>query len=133
MTHLLLVTRTAHPGFLVAAREAKLSVIALVDGAGAHNRKHGEALLRSVFATRNIKAAREAAGVATGAKRLRDFAYIVGPSLLPSSPPSLSLSLSISLLSWSAFFFFRAVVLFRHRNTNRPCQPPVFGSLSPSP
>ena len=83
MTHLLLMTRTAHPGFLVAAREAKLSVITLVEGAGAHNRKHGDALLRSIITARNIKAAREASGVqATGAKRFRDIAFIV-----VSAPP----------------------------------------------
>ena len=82
MTPFLLMTRTA-PGFLVAAKEAKLCIIALVEGAEAHNKKHGDALLRSIIATRNIKAAREASGVhATGAKRFRDIAFIV-----VSAPP----------------------------------------------
>jgi len=57
-THLVLVTRSAHPGLLVAARLAGLKVIALILGCSEHSRAHGKKLLRAMLAAEKLPIAR---------------------------------------------------------------------------
>lgn len=47
--HLIVITRTAHPAILVAGRQQKLSVHALVSGCGAHQVAHGQKLLKTML------------------------------------------------------------------------------------
>lgn len=68
-THLLYLSRTAHPSYIIAAREFGLKVIALVEGANEHSQRHGDALLRSLLTHRKLKEASLA--LPAGQKRSR--------------------------------------------------------------
>ena len=71
-THLLLLTRTAHPGVMVAARESNLKVIALVQGVRHHSYEHGKALLNDLLCASKLPMARSlVASLSTGVKRMR--------------------------------------------------------------
>jgi hypothetical protein len=79
-THLLLLTRTAHPGLIVAAREANLKVIVLMSGVNQHSRMHGQQLMKQIFMIRKYSVAKAAVPKAAGGqKRLRqsDLQFIV--------------------------------------------------------
>ena len=69
MTHLLVLTRTAHPALLAAGRECGLEVIALVEGANPHARSHGEELLKKLTTMRKMPAAKAQTG-SQGTKRV---------------------------------------------------------------
>ncbi len=70
-THLLIVTRTAHPGLCLAGRQAGLKVIAYLDGVSQHCAAHGNQLLKSLLTASKMKAARAALPAAVrGAKRV---------------------------------------------------------------
>ena len=59
-THVLILTRSAHPGPIFAARQLGLSPIVLVQGATDHSRKHGEQILRAMFVHHVLPKARKA-------------------------------------------------------------------------
>ncbi len=59
LSHVILATRTAHPNLLVAARNAKMDVIACVT-ASDHSFKHGEELLEKLLVMQQMPAARQA-------------------------------------------------------------------------
>ena len=69
-THLLLLTRTAHPGSIIAGRECGLKVIALQQGVSSHSAAHGAALLQAVMTSRKMTAARAVVGNTSGQKRV---------------------------------------------------------------
>ncbi len=58
MTHLLVLTRSAHPGLLIAGRAQHLQVVALIEGARPHSLGHGEELLHKLETMNHMKAAR---------------------------------------------------------------------------
>ena len=70
MTHVLSMTRTAHPGLYVAARALKLEVLACVQGQSEHSMRHGDALLAKLLALQKLPDAKSALGEGAG-KRLR--------------------------------------------------------------
>lgn len=87
-THLLILSRTAHPGLVLAGRAAGLKVIALADGVSKHSLAHGQALLKSLLTAEKMAAARELLGTpATGQKRLRgsdlQFQVLAAPEEQP--------------------------------------------------
>ena len=57
-THLIVFTRTAHPGVLIAGRELGLKFQALSEGVNTHSANHGEALLKIIPAPRKRTDAR---------------------------------------------------------------------------
>ena len=78
-SHLLLLTRTGHPGLIVAAREASLKVIALQSGVSPHSAAHGLQLLKQIFTTRKMGIARKLVQplpVAGQKRPLDDMQYI---------------------------------------------------------
>lgn len=78
-SHLLLLTRTGHPGLIVAAREANLKVIALQSGVSPHSAAHGLQLLKQIFTTRKMGIARKLVQplpVAGQKRPLDDMQYI---------------------------------------------------------
>ena len=70
-THMVVLTRTAHPGLIVAARECKLETLVLVEGANEHCLAHGRDLLRNLLCGRHYKAAKDQVGSTVGVKRVR--------------------------------------------------------------
>ena len=56
-THSVCITRTAHPGLCLAARQAGLKVIAYLDGVSAHCAGHGLTLLKKLLTASKMKAA----------------------------------------------------------------------------
>ena len=78
-THMLLLTRSAHPGMVIAARDAGLKVIALLEGVSKHSAAHGAALLKSLLIARKMSAAKAIVGATVGEKRLRnsEFQFVV--------------------------------------------------------
>ncbi len=84
-THLLLLSRTAHPGLIVAAREANLKVIGWRAGVSAHSASHGEALLKKLLTQRKLKDAKRLLAETAAPKRLRaaDFQFIVAAAPPP--------------------------------------------------
>jgi hypothetical protein len=81
MTHLIVATRTAHPGLLVAGRQARLEVIAYIEGQKEHAVQHGEALLFSRLVAGLMPTAAEAVGD-QGNKRVRQHTlkFIIVPA-----------------------------------------------------
>ena len=59
-THLIVLTRTGHPGLLVAGRGFGLKVIAFVDGVSKHSLGHGSLLLKKLLMSSKMAAARAA-------------------------------------------------------------------------
>ena len=57
-THLIVYSRTAHPGIVVAGRECGLKVMVLLRGCHQHSVAHGQALLKSLLAQRKLTAAK---------------------------------------------------------------------------
>lgn len=70
-THLLLLTRTAHPGVIIAARQAHLKVIGLRLGVSPHAVAHGQLLMKKMFAHNKLKEARALLAQSAALKRLR--------------------------------------------------------------
>ena len=70
-THLLILTRTAHPGLIVAGRLAKLKVIVHVAGVSDHQLAHGDALMKSMLAGTKLRVAKSLVGPSPQ-KRLRE-------------------------------------------------------------
>ncbi len=78
MTHLLVLSRSAHPGLLIAGRSQHLEVVALIEGANPHMLGHGEELLHKLETMNHMKAARRLVED-TGAKKrveIRQLAFI---------------------------------------------------------
>ncbi len=71
-THLLLLTRTAHPGVIIAAREANLKVTCLQQGVAQHASAHGSILLKKVLAMRKLGIARGMVVQPSPEKRARE-------------------------------------------------------------
>lgn len=58
-THVVYMSRTSHPGFIVAARDFNVPVIALQAGSSDHSFNHGQALLKSLLVNRNAAEAKK--------------------------------------------------------------------------
>ena len=56
-SHLILATRTAHPNLVIAARNANMTVIALVSSSP-HSMQHGEELLHQKLMMKSMAAAK---------------------------------------------------------------------------
>ena len=84
-THLIVLSRTAHPGLLVAARECKLEILALIEGSNDHCVAHGRELLRNMLCGKHYKAAKEQVGSTGGVKRVRASSI---PFILAKAPAS---------------------------------------------
>jgi hypothetical protein len=100
-THLVIITRTAHPGAIIAGRDAGLKVIALILGASAHCVSHGAALLKQQMTMAKMSAARQAVGSSTtGVKRhtTQDFQWQVCAA--PEEQPILLRDISPSVDNW---------------------------------
>lgn len=70
---MLVLTRTAHPGLAIAARESGLKVIMLQQGCSKHAAEHGMQLMKHIFAIRALPAAKAFVGKAEkGLKRASD-------------------------------------------------------------
>lgn len=69
-TRLILLTRTAHPGLLVAARQVKLRAIAYVE-APDHQYKHGQHLLEQMLVRTKYPEAKAAIAAANGEHKKR--------------------------------------------------------------
>ena len=87
-THLIVLTRSAHPGLLVAGRSFGLKVVAFVDGVTKHSLGHGSLLLKRLMIISKMAAARDALpGITQGSKRIHagdfQFQVIVGPPVQP--------------------------------------------------
>ena len=84
LTHLVVLSRTAHPGLYVAARESKLEVIVLIEGVNNHCIEHGAALLRTMLMGSKFSEAKEQMGGAV-TKRIRastlPFIVVHAPSV----------------------------------------------------
>ncbi len=83
-SHMLILTRSAHPGLYVAARDCKLECLVFVEGAKEHCLAHGKDLLCKMLVAKNYKSAKEQVGIATTAvKRVRasslPFIVVKGP------------------------------------------------------
>ena len=52
-SHLLLFTRSAHPGLIIAGREFGLKVLALQQGCSQHSVAHGRSLMKTIMVARN--------------------------------------------------------------------------------
>ena len=79
-THLVVLTRTAHPGLLVAGRGFGLKVIAFMAGVSKHSGGHGALLLKKLMMNSKMAVARESLpGVQHGSKRVHegDFQFQV--------------------------------------------------------
>jgi hypothetical protein len=70
MSHLILLTRSAHPSHLIAARDVGLEVIALV-GASDHSFAHGQDLLEKLLTMRAMPRAKKLVAPSTAGKRVR--------------------------------------------------------------
>jgi hypothetical protein len=77
MTHLIVLTRTAHPSVLAAGRHCELEVIALQHGVKEHSFKHGEELLSKMLTMKAMDKARSLVK-SVGEKRVRssDLSFI---------------------------------------------------------
>ena len=87
-THLIVLTRTAHPGLLVVGRGFGLKVVAFVDGVSKHTLGHGSLLLKKLLMSSKMAAAREALpGITQGTKRIHagdfQFQVVQGPPVQP--------------------------------------------------
>ena len=69
-THLVILTRTGHPGLIVAARRAGLKVVALLAGVSQQSAAHGQHLLKMHLTAWKMGAAREATPAVHGVKRV---------------------------------------------------------------
>jgi len=79
-THMVVLTRTAHPGLLVAGRGFGLKVIAFLAGVSKHSLGHGAVLLKKLMMSSKLAAARESLpSVTRGSKRVQagDFQFQV--------------------------------------------------------
>ena len=70
MSHLILLTRSAHPNHLIAARDTGLEVIALV-AASDHSFGHGQDLLEKLLTMRAMPRAKSLVAPTTAGKRVR--------------------------------------------------------------
>ena len=68
-THLLVISRTAHPGLVLSGRKAGVKVIALLCGVSPHCSAHGAALLKTLLTASKMSVAREALPASSGVKR----------------------------------------------------------------
>ena len=92
-THLLVCTRSAHPGWYVAARELKLECTALVEGAREHCCLHGQDLLTKMLMAKKYASAKELVGVSTsGVKRVRASTL---PIIAVMAPPPVDQTIQI--------------------------------------
>lgn len=88
---MLVLTRTAHPGLAIAAREQGLKVILLQQGCSEHAAEHGMQLMKHILAIRMLPAAKAFVGSTengTTKKRAPDtpelqFLQISAPELQP--------------------------------------------------
>ncbi len=78
LTHLVVVTRTAHPGLLVAARQRGLEVICLLEGASPHSQGHGSMVLEGMLIKWKFPLAQKELG-AVNSKRVaaKELTFIV--------------------------------------------------------
>jgi hypothetical protein len=99
-THLVIATRTAHPGLVLAARQAGLKVIAYLDGVRPHSAAHGNHLLKAQLTASKMSAARDATPTARGQKRYSaaDIQYQVVQA--PSAQPILLRDITPSAANW---------------------------------
>jgi hypothetical protein len=58
-THVVYLSRTSHPGFLVAARDFNVPVLALIGGCTDHSFNHGQVLLKNMLVSKNAPEAKK--------------------------------------------------------------------------
>ncbi len=75
-SHLVLLSRTAHPAALVAGRECGLEVTAFFGGVRQHSVAHGQALLEEIFIRKNMSQARSDVGPVRKRVRSTELQYI---------------------------------------------------------
>lgn len=83
-SHVLVLTRSAHPGLYIAARECKLECIALLEGAKEHCVAHGRELLRKMLIAKHYRAAKEAVSMSKSVKRVQSSSV---PFIVLNAPP----------------------------------------------
>ena len=83
-SYFLLLTRTGHPGALIAARSKSLEVIGLLDGVNKHSFNHGKQLMGKILVKRHWKEA-EQTTTQSVVKRVRatDMSFIVATAPPP--------------------------------------------------
>ena len=71
LSHLIVLTRSAHPGLFIAGRQCKLEMIALIQGVKEHCLAHGRELLRTMLISIKYPDAKQQVGVTSTVKRIR--------------------------------------------------------------